>query len=99
MGSNPLDWNHRGVQRLILDAEDSLLFLNNALTNSDPIERARAMRNGRLIYKELIHRRKNFVLTPISLAASDGLFEEIRGALRRLRESIARAGHLFDRDG
>lgn len=89
MGSHGLDWNRRGFQRLILDAEDGVSFLTNALAKPDPGERARAMRNGRLIYKELTRRRKNFLLTPVSAAASEQLLDEMRKALRRLGESLA----------
>jgi len=91
MGSNALDWNRRGIQRLIIDAEDAVLFLDAALSNPDPMERARAMRNGRLIYKELIRRRKNFLLTPVSAAASEKLLDQIRTALRCIRESLVSA--------
>jgi len=89
MGSNALDWNRRGIQRLIIDAEDAVSFLNAALSNPDPIERARAMRNGRLIYKELVKRRKNFLLPPVSMVASERLFDQIRATLRHLREGLA----------
>ena len=88
MGSNPLDWNRSGIQRLILDAEDALTFLNNALANPDPEERARAMRNGRLIYKELIRRRRGYLLTPVAFTASERLLEQIKANLRRLRDSL-----------
>jgi hypothetical protein len=89
MGYNSLDWNRRGIQRLILDAEDAASFLHNALGNLDPKERAHAMRNGRLIYKELTKRRKNFLLTPVSATASERLLDEIKASIRRLRESLA----------
>ena len=89
MGSNSLDWNRRGIQRLILDAEDALSFLKNAQVNPDPEQRAQAMRNGRLIYKELTGRRKRFLLTPVSATAAVRLLDEIRESLRRLRESLA----------
>ena len=88
MGYNPLDWNRRGIQRLIIDAEDALSFLNGVLSNSDPAERAMAIRNGRLIYKEMVRRRKSYLLTPVSAKACEQLFDEIRGALRRLRRSL-----------
>jgi hypothetical protein len=88
MGSNPLDWNRSGIQRLILDTEDALSFLSIALANPNPEERARAMRNGRLIYKELIRRRRAYLLTPIAATASERLLEQIKANLRRLRDSI-----------
>jgi hypothetical protein len=86
MGSITHEWNRRGVQRLIVDAENLLSFLNSALGNPDPNERAHALRNGRLIYKELLSRRKNFLLPSVSTAAIEKLLDEIRAVIRRLFE-------------
>lgn len=85
---NGLDWNRSGVQRLIFDAEDAVCFLTNALVNPDAEKRAHAMRYGRLIYKELVNRRRHFLLPPVSISALEQLFDRIRAALRCLRESL-----------
>lgn len=74
---------------MITDAEDTVSFLNRALANPGAEERTRAMRNGRLIYKELTRRRKSFLLTPVSAVASERLLDEIRACLRDLRNSLA----------
>lgn len=89
MGSNTLDVNRSGIRRLILDAEDAVSFLSAALENPDFEVRATAMRNGRLIYKELIARQKNFLLPPVSAIAIEKLLDEIRSTIRRLFESLS----------
>lgn len=85
-----LDWNRRGIQRLILDAEEAELFLAGVLLEPDPEERAQALRNGRLIYKELVRRRRNYLLTPVAAAAIEQLLERMTVALRNLRMSLTR---------
>ena len=87
MGSH--DWNRTAVQRLILDAEDTLKALDDALTQSNTDELAHAVRNGRQAYKELVTRRRSYLLTPLSATALEHLLSKIKGRLYVLREKIA----------
>jgi hypothetical protein len=82
------DWNRVAIQRLILDSEDALLQLDDALANGNREEQARAIRNGRRAYKELMWRRRNFLLTPLAATALEQLFAQIRGRIFALREKV-----------
>lgn len=82
------DWNGGAVQRLILDAEDTLSALDDALTHNNPDELSRAMRNGRRAYKELVTRRRSYLLTPLLATAMEQLLAKIKGRLYAVREKI-----------
>jgi hypothetical protein len=82
------DWNRTAIQRLILDAEGALLQLDDALANGNREEQARAIRNGRRAYKELVWRRRSFLLTPLAATALEQLFAQIRGRVFALREKV-----------
>jgi hypothetical protein len=80
------DWNRSAIQRLILDAEDALRLLEDALAQGNYEEQARAIRNGRRAYKDLVRRRRSFLLTPLAAAALEQLLAQIRGRIFALRE-------------
>lgn len=82
------EWNRVAVRRLILDAEDTLSALDDALTHNNPDELSRAMRNGRRAYKELATRRRSYLLTPSSAMAMELLLAKIKGRLYAVREKI-----------
>ena len=82
------DWNRTAIQKLILDAEDVLLQLDEALANGNREEQARSIRNGRRAYKDLTWRRRSFLLTPLAATALEQLFAQIRGRLFSLREKV-----------
>lgn len=82
------DWNRTAVQRLIMDAEDTLSVLNRALAEPDPEDRLRALRNGRRAYNEIVTRRRNFLLTPMEGLALERLLDNIKSRLRFIRERI-----------
>lgn len=82
------DWNRTAIQKLILDAEDILLQLDDALANGNRDEQARAIRNARRAYKELAWRRRNFLLTPLAATALEQLLAQIRGRIFALREKV-----------
>ena len=84
------DWNHTAVQRLIIDAEETLSTLDYAVGEPDCNVRMRALRNGRRDYKEIVIRRRSFMLRPGELLALEGLLETMKERLRFLRERIAR---------
>lgn len=82
------DWNRTAIQKLILDAEDALRLLDDALASDDYEEQARAIRNGRRAHKELMWRRRNFLLTPLAAKALEQLFAQIQGRIFTLREKL-----------
>jgi hypothetical protein len=88
MGSH--DWNRTAVLQLILDAEQMLAAIDDALKVPDPMERARAMRNGRRSYKQIQTRRRSSGLTSIADAVLDQLSKRMRMKLGQLRESLIR---------
>lgn len=87
MGS-PTDWNRTAVQRLILDAEDTLSALDDAMKQTRPEELARAIRNGHRAYKELFARRGNHMLTPLSALALERLLAAIKEKINAVRQKL-----------
>lgn len=87
MGSSP-DWNRTAVRQLIFDAEDTLAALDDALKRNDQKELARAIRNGRRAYKELVNRRKSHTLTPLAAAALEQLLSKITARIHAVRDRL-----------
>lgn len=87
VGSSP-DWNRTAVRQLIFDAEDTLAALDDALKRNDQKELARAIRNGRRAYKELVNRRKSHTLTPLAAAALEQLLSKITARIHAVRDRL-----------
>lgn len=73
---------------MILDAEDVLSALDNALTKNDPNELAQAIRHGRSACKEFVARRTNHMLTPLSAMALEQLFSKIRKRIHAIEDKL-----------
>jgi hypothetical protein len=85
----PTDWNRTAVQRLIIEVEDTLAMLGDALMRAGPVEQARAIRNGRRAYKEFVRRSADYRLTPEAAIGLERLLAAIQAKVRELREKLA----------
>jgi hypothetical protein len=80
------DWSGAAVKQLIADAESSLSLLESAVSEPRLENRMRAIRNGRRAYKEIVRRRRSFLLTPEDASSLERLLEGMKARLRFARE-------------
>ena len=82
------EWSVLCLLRWCIRQWVTLAALDDALKRNDQKELARAIRNGRRAYKELVNRRKSHTLTPLAAAALEQLLSKITARIHAVRDRL-----------